>query len=167
MSILLYIDDRLIEYDGEQVQFDEVAVHNVTCIASGGNPRPIVDLTFGQDDLNPETVSTCRVENNMEASFLAHVTCTSTATVFDMPIDYTVSGRALTCSARSVGSESLPLTMSSTVSLAGGQHLSVNYVNSSFICVYKYLLGDLCQFSSHFTKFYYSSFANGQLKMHN
>jgi hypothetical protein len=119
-SIHLYIDDRLISYDEEPVQFDKVADHNVTCIASGGNPQPELSLRLGNDILEPSLMSTCRVDNNMEASFLAHVTCTTTATVSDLAIDYDVSGRPLTCTARSLGSKSSPLMLSSIVSLAGG-----------------------------------------------
>lgn len=157
-SIQLYIDDRLIQYDGEQVQFDDVAFHNVTCIASGGNPQPVISLGFGNDDLSPATVSTCRVENNMEASFLAHVTCTSTASVFDMPIDYTVSGLLLRCVARSAGSVSPPLTMSSTVTVAGGQHFLDQLHIQRIWAVYKsVLLRNFCYCFSSFKMLDYSS----------
>jgi len=129
----LYVDGGLVDRNSSLIEYDNVTLVNVTCVVSGGHPKPVVAISTNNVDLEPTSTENFCLPRQSELlpAFLPEFTCSSTVSVQQFVVDHASSERPVTCSARSRGSPDIRLSTSFTPSLTGGMftpNLSVTVI---------------------------------------
>jgi len=121
----LYVDGRRVDEDNFQIEYNNVTRINITCVVAGGHPEPVLDFIIDNNaDVEHKSISAdCRPQSTESAvNFLSNVTCSGTAEIQQYLIDYSTSGRAVGCTARSRGSPDVRLSVSFVPRLTGGMN---------------------------------------------
>jgi len=121
-SLQLYVDDLHVDEDNAEIEYNNVTRINITCVATGGHPAPVVSFIVDSNaDFEQESYSpVCRPRSPEHPTFLANLTCSGTSVLQQYLVDYSTAGRPVGCTARSLGSPDVRLSASFIPRLTGG-----------------------------------------------